>query len=107
MKSSNYKYEFVVTANKVIALSSFAGRTVRGIAKCHPNDTFDVEYGKRLAAARCNEKIARKRYTRALNRYHECDARLTALTDEFQETCDYFTDAYRRWQEAVRELDDL
>ena len=43
---------------RIAAVSSFAGKPVKGYADCHPNDAFDVEYGQELAAARCAEKIA-------------------------------------------------
>ena len=61
-KEHRYKY---YTNNKdvVVAVSSYAGKTVRGVAKCDPRDTFDIEKGKELAAARCNEKIAYKSKT--------------------------------------------
>ena len=62
----NPTFEFHTDGHsKVIAVSSFAGQTVRGVAKCAPNDEFDLEYGKRLAAARCAVKIASKRMNRA------------------------------------------
>lgn len=63
----NPTFEFHTDGHsKVIAVSSFAGQTVRGVAKCAPNDEFDLEYGKRLAAARCAVKIATKRMNRAV-----------------------------------------
>ena len=33
-----------------------------GKAKCHPNDKFDVEYGKKLARKRLLKKYSRMRY---------------------------------------------
>lgn len=33
-----------------------------GIAKCHPNDKFDIEYGKKLARKRLITKYCRMRY---------------------------------------------
>lgn len=62
---TNYKY-VVTPDNEVIAISTYAGQTVKGVAKCHPNDQFDLEFGKRLAAARCEVKVCRKRLKRAL-----------------------------------------
>ena len=56
---TNYRY--FIAGNKVIAVSTYAGKTVRGIAICSPEDKFDIEFGKKLAAARCNEKVAEKR----------------------------------------------
>lgn len=88
---TNYKY--VVTPNKVIALSTYAGRTVRGIAKCHPNDTFDEDFGKALAAARCNQKVAAKRYARARAEYNQLAVEIKKFNDRAQKVTDYLRDA--------------
>ena len=66
------KYSFYTDEKtKVVAVSTYAGKTVRGVAKCDVNDTFSLEKGKELAAARCNQKIAKKRLTRAENKRRE------------------------------------
>ena len=60
------KYKFYSDGKgKIIAVSSYAGKTVKGTAKCDPRDTFDEDYGKECAAARCSAKIAEKRFKRA------------------------------------------
>lgn len=59
------KYRFYVGKNKIVAVSTYAGKTVRGVAKCDPRDEFDIEKGKALAAARCAERVAAKRQARA------------------------------------------
>ena len=59
------RYKFVINDNKIIAISTYAGKTVRGVAQCHPNDQFDIEKGKELAAARCDLKVRRKRLAAA------------------------------------------
>ena len=46
---------------RIAAVSSFAGKMVKGYADCHPDENFDEEYGKALAMARCAKKIASKR----------------------------------------------
>ena len=63
------RYRFIETNNKVICISTYAKKVVRGVAKCSPNDNFDIEIGKRLAQLRCDEKIADKRANRALVKY--------------------------------------
>ena len=98
-------YTYIVTNNKVIALSSFAGKTVKGIAKCHPNDTFNEEYGKRLAAARCNEKVARKRASRADNRLKEAANLWLVAKHELTEANKYRDDALARYSAAVHDLE--
>ena len=95
---TNYKY--VVTPTKVIALSTYGGRTVRGIAKCHPGDTFNEEVGKALAAARCNEKIAIKRYARAQQKYNEMCKEYQEYLNKVQKTCNYLRDSYEAYKEA-------
>ena len=65
------KYKIFVGPNKVVAVSTYAGRVVRGVAKCAPGDTFDIEKGKDLAIARCAAKIAKKRLNRAHKKYDE------------------------------------
>ena len=58
MEYSLSKYKYAQTGNKVIAISTYAGRTVRAVAKADPRDASSLEDGKKLAAARCNAKIA-------------------------------------------------
>jgi hypothetical protein len=65
MKFSMDRYQFEVSENKVVATSMHAGKTVSGVAKCDPEDEFSLESGKRLAAARCNEKVYNKRMKQA------------------------------------------
>ena len=66
------KYKFFTTENgKTVAVSTYAGKTVRGVAKCDTRDTFSQEKGRELAAARCAEKVAKKRFARAQKKYAE------------------------------------
>lgn len=102
---TNYKY--VVTPNKVIALSSYGGRTVRGIAKCHPGDTFNEDVGKALAAARCNEKIAAKRYARAQKKYLEMCEELKEFQARAHKLGDYLRDSYEANKEAKKIVDEI
>jgi hypothetical protein len=46
---------------QVIAVSTYAGKTVKGTATCAADDEFKLEEGKKLAAARCEVKVANKR----------------------------------------------
>lgn len=68
MSKYNFYYD---DKNGVICVSSYAGRKVRAIAKCHPNDKFDYEYGCALAQARVDAKIAEKRAARAVRKVAE------------------------------------
>lgn len=47
------KYHYYVDSKKnVYAASTFAGKIVKGVAKCDPKDEFSLEKGKQLAARR-------------------------------------------------------
>lgn len=66
--------KYVTYDNVVMAIVHHAGHTFKGIAKCDPQDTFDLEYGKKIARIRCLIKINKwdaamqKHYIDCLNR---------------------------------------
>lgn len=71
------KYQFKVyeKTNKdnskssvVVALSTYCGKVVKGVAKCMESDSFSLETGKKLAAARCDLKVCIKRKNRAMKK---------------------------------------
>lgn len=101
------KYRFYQHGNRIIAVSTYAGRTVRGVAICHPEDNFDIETGKRLAAARCNEKIAKKRMERAARELEK--ARIAIIEADRREAkmTAYYNDAYIAWNEAAQGYDTI
>ena len=105
MKTLNMtKYNFYTDGKtKVVAVSTYAGKVVRGVAKCDVNDTFSFEKGKELAAARCNEKIAKKRFTRAQNANMEILVEYARLMKKFQKVVNYKDDS----QVAVTEAEKL
>ena len=112
MKYSLDKYKFYQFKNDkggltVSAVSSYAGRTVKGYAKCDPRDDFDVEQGKELAAARCNVKIANKRVARASRKYLEAAQAVTEATAYFEKMKQYYMDAVDQADEAGAELQNI
>ena len=93
------KYIFVTHPRKdgrieVIAISTFAGKPVRGKAICAESDTFDEEKGKLLAAARCNAKVAAKRYARAKQKIAEAGKAVADATKFYDAMRHYRDDAY-------------
>lgn len=107
MRKFEYKYKIDEEHKTIVAMSSFAGRTVAGVARCAPDDVFDVEAGKKLAAARCALKIAEKRMKRA----EECH---TAATRAFNYWADfkakmesYDTDSAKAYVQAVATLAEV
>ena len=46
MRKFEYKYKIDRDKNTIVAMSTFAGKVVTGVARCAPADTFNVETGK-------------------------------------------------------------
>jgi len=97
MRYSLDKYKFFQHPTKkgteIIAMSTYGGKTVKGKAICHPNDTFNEELGKTIAAARCNLKIANKRAKRARAQYDEAAKAYAAAYKRVKDMEEYFDDA--------------
>lgn len=101
------KYRFYTNGNRVIAVSTYAGKTVRGVAICHPDDNFDIEIGKRIAAARCNEKVAERRLARASNKAIEAGLEVVKAQQHQKDMQAYYNDAFIAYNDAAREHDQL
>ena len=98
------KYSFYTDGKtKVIAVSTYAGKVVRGVAKCDVNDTFSLEKGKELAAARCNEQVAKKRLIRAQNANIDVLLEYGRLMKKFEKAVSYKVDS----QVALTEAENL
>lgn len=107
------KYKFYIARRvdgspyKVIAVSSFAGKPVRGIAVCDKKDSFDLDTGMQLAAARCNYKIAQKRLARADSRVNEAVSGVIAAKYQLEKMWNYQEDSANALVEARNELTKL
>lgn len=115
-KMYNYpieKYRFYQGKTKttgapcVIAVSTYEGKTVRGVAACDPKDTFDFEKGKKLAAGRCALKIAEKRRKRAARELDKAIAANYASMQRVNAMNDYFNDARIAERDAKMDLEGL
>lgn len=60
---NKFKYIHVTKGDvqEIIALAKYKGKTFRGVARCHPSDTYDKAIGEELAARRCDLAIRRAR----------------------------------------------
>lgn len=103
-----YNYEDKNTGSKVvICISSYAGKPVKGRAKCSPNDEFNLEAGKALAKARCDYAIAQKREKRALKKASEAYAAAIEASFNLDDMKIYYKDAMLARQDAEKHVDDL
>lgn len=101
------KYKFYTNGTRVIAVSTYAGRTVRGIAVCHDGDEFSLEKGKQLAALRCAEKIARKRLNRANRKVDEAYWAYVDAKAYLNKMVYYKDDALYELNEVIAAKNDL
>ena len=96
------KYRFYKQGRKIIAVSTYAGRTVRGIASCNPVDEYNEEVGKQIAAGRCNLKIAEERCRRAQNKFDNAKIEFLKAQEHMQKMYEYLQDS-RAAEAAARE----
>ena len=107
------KYHYIEYTDKengkryIIALSTYAGKTVKGVAVCDPEDEYDFEYGKRLAAARCEEKVAQRRLRNAEVKHNAAGARVTDSVDYALKMCNYYVDSREALEEATANLEKI
>ena len=101
------KYKFYTNGSRVIAVSTYAGKTVRGVAVCHTGDEFSLEKGKKLAALRCAEKIAKKRVARANRKVDEAYCAYVDAETYLDKMVDYKDDALYELNEVIAAKNDM
>jgi hypothetical protein len=101
------KYHFYVGKNKIVAVSTYAGKTVRGVAKCDPRDKFDIEKGKALAAARCAERVATKRQARAKIEFNQACANFAKAQKRLEDMNIYMIDSNKAVIAAKENIDTI
>ena len=80
---------------------------MRGVAKCNPADEFDLAKGKALAEARCNAKVAEKRFKRAKSKCEETFKAYGEAIAKHNKMVDYYEDALAAKELAEKEIAEL
>ena len=106
-KYKYYQYKNENGGTTIAAASTYAGKTVKGYAKCDPNETFNEAKGKELAAARCNHKISAKRVARAAKKYLDATMAMQDAQVHLDAMRQYYMDAVDQFDEAEAELANL
>ena len=102
------KYKYVdhtpksTNVREIIALSSYCGSVVKGVAKCDPEDNFDSNVGEMLAALRCNLKVAEKRLSNATAKLSEAHTAFDVASANLEESGKYMAHAEAEYAEAIR-----
>ena len=109
MRKFEYKYKIDEEKRTIVAMSTFAGRTVVGVARCADTDEFNIETGKKIAAARCSVKIAEKRMKRAEDCY-SCAVENMKCWGEYATKMKHYesdsVEAYKKAVEALAEIEE-
>lgn len=106
-KTYEQKNEDGSVSTVVLAITRYAGKFVKGVAKCMSTDPFDLEVGKKLAAARCDFKVCHKRLGRARDKKHEINLEIEKLSTKYTAAHKYYTDALNAAMESVNTLKDI
>ena len=101
------RYKFYRTPNKVICISSFAKKDVKGVATCSPNDVFDENIGKELAQLRCDIKIAKKRVNKSKRILENICNWLDYWNDKYLKYDDYFTKSIEEYETLSAKLEKM
>jgi hypothetical protein len=106
------RYKFVERplkngTNQVIAISTYCGKVVKGVATCSPEDTYEFTTGMELAAARCARKIAYKRYKRAEMKRAEAKKQLIEAQEYLDKMNEYLYDAAAEIEETENHIANL
>ena len=100
------RYHFYYNAENgtIVCTTTYKGRVIRGIAKCSPEDNFDVAVGKKLAYLRCKAKFMRKKLIRANKVLNEASNELTFAKFNFRKACEFVDDSDAQLRSAKSEL---
>lgn len=107
------KYKIVVhqhpdyNTTEIIAMSTYAGKVVKGKAICHMADEYDETKGIELAVARCAEKIAHKRQARAARLLKKAQEQLAMAQKYVNDMTRYHTDACAEVVETQSDITNI
>ena len=105
--NSNYKIYIDEKNKRVIAICRYAGRKIKTIAKCHPDDVFDIEYGTKLAIARGEYKVAKIKIKNASNKYLEAAKMADEAERKYDAMKQYYMDSVDLLDKAQAAVDNL
>lgn len=107
MRKFEYKYKIDEEKRTIVAMSTFAGKVVTGVARCDPRDEFVINDGKKLAAARCSVKIAEKRVKRAELCYNIAVEAFKYWSDRLAKMKHYKDDSITAYEAAFDALTNI
>lgn len=102
--SNKYHFYHNAAANLIVCTTNYKGQTIRGVAKCSPDDNFDIETGKKLAYLRCRLRYMKKKAKRARAAYGEAVVAEAKARDHLRDMTEFMQDAEGQIEVASKEL---
>jgi hypothetical protein len=102
-----YSFHINEEGKKVVAVTHYGGRTIRGMAKCSPEDVFDVEFGCKLAVARAERKVARAKVRNASTKYLQAAIAADKAEKHFDNMKQYYMDSVDQFDQTEEYLNNL
>lgn len=106
-KKVNYKIYTDEKNRAVIAVCRYAGQEVKAMAKCAPEDEFNLETGTKLAIARCEWKVAKIKLRNAGKKYLEAAKAADEAQRAFDKMKDYYMDSVDQLDEAGMDVQNI
>ena len=103
----NYQVHIDEKNRQVIAVCRYAGRKVRAVAKCAPEDEFNIEIGTKLAIARCEWKVARIKWQNASVKYLNAAKAADEAQKHFDKMKQYFIDSVDQLDEVGMDIQNI
>ena len=97
---NNYKIYVDEKNKQVIAVCRYAGRNVRAVATCAPEDTFNVDFGTKLAKARCDVKVAKAKIQNASAAYMKASVAADEAQRQYDNMKQYYIDSVDQLDKA-------
>ena len=100
------KYQFYYNEDKhsVVCTTVYKCKTIRAIAKCDPEDMFNLEVGKKIAYLRCKYKFARKKLAHAQAVYRDSLNKHAKSKRNLDRASEFVTDSINQLHEAHSDL---
>jgi hypothetical protein len=103
------KYQFYYDTNnrRVICTTTYKGSIIRATATCNPDDSFELETGKKLAYIRCKNKFLSKKAAHAAKVYAKNYADMVRTNARLSRTANFVKDVADELAEAQSVLADF
>ena len=106
MRNPHPKYKVIERTLKdgrrqIIVLSTYGGKTVKGTANCSLDDEYNYDIGCKLAMARCNRKVAEKRFKNMSKNTIRMSRELTELQKKYDKMVKNCEIAHAEMEDAI------